>query len=51
MEKEEERDKASDTGTSSEKTFRKLSYARLIRIYKGWSARFKTIAGNLKPRR
>jgi hypothetical protein len=48
MEKEEARDKASDTNGSSEETFRKLSYARLIRIYKGLSARFKTIAENLK---
>jgi hypothetical protein len=34
--------------TSSEETFRKLSSARLIRIYKGRLAGLKTIAENLR---
>ena len=50
MEKEEARDKAIDTRTSSEETFGKSSYATLIRNYKGWLARVKTIAENMKHR-
>jgi hypothetical protein len=48
MEKEEARDKAIDTRTSSEETFGKSSYARLIRNYKAWLARAKTIAENMR---
>jgi hypothetical protein len=48
MEKEQARDRAIETNGGSEETLRKLSYARLIRVYGDWLARLKAIAENLK---